>query len=1139
MRHHLLSPTLSFLAAILFCCNLYSQVASRPRASLIDPANLSIFPAPDDANFLTINASGVHWWQSQTGKVLSNLTFENDTPILPTSNSLLSPDGTHVYTATATHLVSILLSTASAYPKISAIPLSGIDRLMFHPSNDDLIAIAYDTAANLNRIHRIDTKTLKITPLPNIPISDQPDASITYGPIRNLLPSQTGIPYLDHIKNGVGLTQAHLDRAANLTEAYHERNLDGLVDQWTKHFDSHYVAPGGVLINLFQPSLDIGYIAFTNRETLESDEIIYLKPTSYPYAFVENFVGPLQLARGHNYHADTHSALFVEGTRIFVVDLEKQEISFETDLRHFNMARDASSAAFSADGKSIFLANAFRFVRCDISSDQIIADYLPQAPARIQKLVLNATQSGYIILDDQNQLSTLTLDANGAQFEKQHRNISDFTLQADTGSLSTLHKQNDSQDIRFDFWLTDTYPDGKPVHGARTASNMDQTGPYQAIFSPAGSYVFTTQGTGSVLDAFSPEKLFILPRDRKLYDSPADDNAPPAAAIDQNEAYLSVFENQRLTTFDFHSQHHLWSIDIPENKRAYPLLYNYDNQLLALHTNPYQLILHNAETGTASSFLGADIIVSTQTDPNYLQVSHDRQHLILGDANKTYILNLDTGKIRTTLEISTQNAAFALSPQSDFLLAATASGPIEFYSLDQARSIGELTLYPESNNWTFVTSDHRFETSPDATDILYTVVDNKIVPGGQLLARLHEPGLLGSTLGGDLPSSAATQIEGLADLPQVTLALADGTRGLVVEDDLELDTENATAALTLRASGANLLSAEPRLYHNGKLLGGSTRGLTVEDDTEDSETYLSKNYKVSLLPGKNRFRAVVVTADGIESFPATLTLNAQGSPHHESTGGINLYALIVGANQYQNPKYNLNYAAADAEAFSKTLQAKTANIFTSIEPTVLLDSDATRSNILASFKEIANSATARDVFIFYYAGHGVVDESEDKRFYLAPVNVTQLYGDPTHLASQGISASQLRQLSAEIPAQKQLFLIDACQSAEALVTIAQRGAAEEKAIAQLARSTGTHWITASGSTQFATEVSELGHGIFTYAILEGLNGSADASDQRITVNELKAHLESKVPQLSQQYRGSAQYPSSYGTGQDFPIAIVP
>ena len=58
---------------------------------------------------------------------------------------------------------------------------------------------------------------------------------------------------------------------------------------------------------------------------------------------------------------------------------------------------------------------------------------------------------------------------------------------------------------------------------------------------------------------------------------------------------------------------------------------------------------------------------------------------------------------------------------------------------------------------------------------------------------------------------------------------------------------------------------------------------------------------------------------------------------------------------------------------------------------------------------------------------------------------------------------------------------------------------EERAIAQLARSTGTYWITATGSDQFATEFEELGHGVFTYSLIEGLKGMADNGDSKITI----------------------------------------
>lgn len=62
--------------------------------------------------------------------------------------------------------------------------------------------------------------------------------------------------------------------------------------------------------------------------------------------------------------------------------------------------------------------------------------------------------------------------------------------------------------------------------------------------------------------------------------------------------------------------------------------------------------------------------------------------------------------------------------------------------------------------------------------------------------------------------------------------------------------------------------------------------------------------------------------------------------------------------------------------------------------------------------------------------------------------------------------------------------------------MALRGATEEKAIAQLARATGTYWLTASGSEQFASEFTQLGHGSFTYVLLEALGGKADTGDKK-------------------------------------------
>ncbi|MBL8012393.1 MAG: hypothetical protein JNN05_00960, partial [Candidatus Omnitrophica bacterium] len=75
--------------------------------------------------------------------------------------------------------------------------------------------------------------------------------------------------------------------------------------------------------------------------------------------------------------------------------------------------------------------------------------------------------------------------------------------------------------------------------------------------------------------------------------------------------------------------------------------------------------------------------------------------------------------------------------------------------------------------------------------------------------------------------------------------------------------------------------------------------------------------------------------------------------------------------------------------------------------------------------------------------------------------------------------------------------------------------------------------------QFAAEFKQLGHGVFTYALLKGLSGEGDGNkDGRITVKELEAYLNDRVPELTKKYRGTAQYPNSYARGQDFPIGVV-
>ncbi len=324
---------------------------------------------------------------------------------------------------------------------------------------------------------------------------------------------------------------------------------------------------------------------------------------------------------------------------------------------------------------------------------------------------------------------------------------------------------------------------------------------------------------------------------------------------------------------------------------------------------------------------------------------------------------------------------------------------------------------------------------------------------------------------------------------------------------------------------------EVNIYQNNKLI-------IIDDEFESVGTVgkqTIKTYTVNLTNGLNDFKVVVKNFQKIESSPDHLKVKYVG----DIIANTNLHILSVGINKYKNSAYNLNYAQPDAKSFTNKVIEKGSKMFRSIRKTEIYDTEATKENIIKGFESIIATAKPEDVFLFYYAGHGTLDEENDNEYYLVPTNITKLYGDPEQLQDNVISASELNTYLAQVKSQKQLILMDACHSGGALKSINVRAAAsEEKAIVQLARASGVVMIASSGTQQFASEFEVLQHGVFTYALLEALDGNADSGEEKETVNELKKYMEDRVPELSEQHGGQAQYPTGFVHGNDFPISIV-
>ncbi len=785
------------------------------------------------------------------------------------------------------------------------------------------------------------------------------------------------------------------------------------------------------------------------------------------------------------------------------------------------------------------------FARFDIASGKHIADI--GKPAHYpNQLFADSQQSDLYTLNKVGTLKRVRVNPNGFTIKTVQSAVSAFAINDESGLIAYAnHGQNTVM-------LTDrdSILDGQdelPIDSTAPRSTIDslffsQDGSMLGIRTPQKFYALSVD-SGEVVFEMTFTQAHGLVAQNPGFFSP--DGSITVISQYKASSFDKGYDIEKWIAFDTETGDELWESSARGGNFAG--LDSTGTKAFISRGTAHKVI--DIKTGKGVGSTGTNRNSTTRTwatattDGARLATSNGTDTIIVG-TQSSHVIKNNNNQVQLTNRLMLKNDgasinALAFLADSNFLAATDRDGFIRIWDLSKEKLMTKVALFENDADWAIATADNRFDTAPTANDLIYFVAGKELLETDALFEAYYTPKLLPTLLSGST-LEPVPEINNRTVPPAVKLGLAAGSRGLYVEDDEALtESDVATVRLKAEAFSMNSTISEIRLYHNEKLITTATRGLFVEDDILAENQAKTKEYTVNLLPGENTFVARAFDTNRLEGRSKAFTIKAaESSVPTKQKGGLNLHVLAVGIDSYTNSKYDLNYAVTDATAFLKKIEGINQNLFTTITPYFISNHGATSQSILKAFETVKQNSTARDVFIFYYAGHGVMTQSENKQFYLVPTDVTQLYGDDRQLEEKAISSQQLLELSKDIPAQKQLFILDACQSAGALEGIAMRGAAEEKAIAQLARSTGTHWLTASGSEQFATEFSELGHGAFTYTLLQGLEGSADTGDKRISVNELKAYLESEVPEVTAKHKGTPQYPSSYGYGNDFPIGAL-
>lgn len=241
------------------------------------------------------------------------------------------------------------------------------------------------------------------------------------------------------------------------------------------------------------------------------------------------------------------------------------------------------------------------------------------------------------------------------------------------------------------------------------------------------------------------------------------------------------------------------------------------------------------------------------------------------------------------------------------------------------------------------------------------------------------------------------------------------------------------------------------------------------------------------------------------------------------------WAVVVGLSEYansgQNGLSNLVYADDDAKAFANSLKQQG---WSSSHIKLLTNRNASKRNVEIALESWLTKAGPDDMITLFWSGHGFPDPADPEKVYFA------CYDTDIRIPATGYRMDKVRSAVEELGVRNVVMLADTCHAGKLITRSNDKAIGITPYVNSLVKKKnvpkGWIFMVASDVDRKAIEDSSWSHGAFTHCLLKALNGAADGyqsagvHDGTVTMGELRAFMNSAMPDETQRILGVAKRP---------------